>query len=191
MKLKCIENKSDRIREVIGHEISQIETYPLIIGKEYTVYAIEENKNQIWFCICDESYFLYPMWRPYPLFEIVDNKLSRYWIFALDSSTEKATPIISFPEWANDPYFYGELVEGGPIDPNAVCFKKYRELMDLEFSDAAVSEKAQIGDQDWLICPLCIDGWECANTRDAMVKCPKCRKVMHNPRYNDRLKITI
>jgi hypothetical protein len=185
MKIKCIENKVSAVPKsfLTDYPVSY-ERFSVVIGKEYTVYALGEIEGNVWYCICDESYFLYPMWNPYPLFEISDNRLSRYWVFSFDEDNKKKAPFLSFPEWAKDShYFYTQLVEGNNRDQNAVIFKSYKLLMDIEFPDSKISEKAQPADNEWLICPFCINAWQCSNNQDGMVICPKCNKIMHNPRY--------
>jgi hypothetical protein len=183
MKIKCAKNKiKDLSEEVIKRYDLTSDMPSLIVGKEYVVYAITEFDNNIWYCICEEGPIPDPQWNPSTLFEIKDGRLSRYWIFNFREAQNKLFPYIGFPEMVNDPSFYDELIDGDSED-NIAVFRKYKELMGLEFPDATVAEKAQIGDQDWLICPTCIDGWECSNTIDGMVRCPKCKKIMHNPRY--------
>jgi hypothetical protein len=57
-----------------------------------------------------------------------------------------------------------------------------------KFFDATVSKKAKIIDNDWLMCPDCIDGWE-TNSIEPMVICPKCNKAFHNPHRIDKEKL--
>ena len=57
--------------------------------------------------------------------------------------------------------------------------------MDLEFPDSSISEVAQIGDDEWLICQQCFDAWQSTNYVDALVKCPTCQKIYNNPRYKN------
>jgi len=59
--------------------------------------------------------------------------------------------------------------------------------MDLEFPNPNVNLVATIGDDRWLICTSCLDAWESQVQDLAMVICPKCKQVMHNPRYKDQL----
>jgi len=56
-------------------------------------------------------------------------------------------------------------------------------LMDeyLKMPDSRITETAIQGDSKWLICPHCNDAWESISS-DAMVICPKCEHVCHNPR---------
>ncbi len=184
MKIKCITNKTSNLpQEILQNYKISYKEFSVKEGIEYTVYALGMNYGYIWYCICDNNHFFYPEWNPSPLFEIVDNRLSRYWVLGLGEDNSKKVPLLSFPEWTNDEYFYGELVDGNSNDPNAIIFKKYKELMDLEFSDSSITETAQIGDEEWLICPKCLDAWQSKNNQDALVKCPKCQQVLNNPRY--------
>ena len=61
-------------------------------------------------------------------------------------------------------------------------FYKRKKEMDLEFQDESITEKASIVDNNWLMCPTCVDAWESSSIL-AMVECPKCKKIMHNPRF--------
>jgi hypothetical protein len=185
MKVTCTTNKKSAIPLDLLENYSTGESCSVNPGKEYIVYAVWIYLGYIWYCICDENYMFYPMWKPGMLFEVTDNRLSRYWIFSLDEDNNKKVPFLGFPEWANDPYFYSELVDGNGGDSNAIVFKKYKELMDLEFPNSSISAIAQIGDENWLICPQCIDAWQSTNNKDALVKCPKCHTVYNNPRYKN------
>jgi hypothetical protein len=51
----------------------------------------------------------------------------------------------------------------------------------LKMPDSRITETAIQGDSKWLICPHCNDAWELISS-DAMVICPKCEHVYHNPR---------
>jgi len=174
VRIKCIKNKT----------LSE-EPFYSELGKIYIVYAFGIFREYFKYCICDESYSFYPLWNPANFFEIIDGCCSRYWLVGLREDNNEKIPFLSFPEWANNPYFYGELVDGNKNDTNAIIFRKYKALMDLEFPDPSITEKAEIGDRDWLICPKCIDAWEWKDDRDALVKCPKCRTIFNNPRYKN------
>jgi hypothetical protein len=58
--------------------------------------------------------------------------------------------------------------------------------MDLEFPDPSISDKTQALDDEWLMCPFCIDAWQ-SDSKDGMVICPTCHRKLHNPRYENRL----
>ena len=190
MKVKCIGNSKDLIPVDLLTNYLIDDFFSIEKEKEYIVYAVWNYLGYIWYCICDKNYTFYPFWTPSMLFKITDNRLSRYWIFELRDAYQneniKKVPLLAFPEWANGENFYEDLVDGYSNDSNAIIFKKYKELMDLEFPDSSISEVAQIGDVEWLICPKCIDAWESRNDRDALVKCPKCQIIFNNPRYSDK-----
>ena len=176
MKIKCISNRD--------YSSFNEESY-IKERKEYTTYALSVFEGSIWYCICDEMYTFYPRWYSSIFFKITDNRLSRFWIGGYRKENDKILPFLTFPEWVRNPYFYGELIENNSNDPNAIIFRKYKELMDLEFPDSSISETAQIGDGEWLICPKCIDAWQSKSDRDALVKCPKCQTIYNNPRYKN------
>lgn len=156
----------------------------LTLGKSYIVYALTIDAEGTWFCILDEARSS-PMWHPEYCFKIEHQRLSRYWI--INSWKDKQgvnRPILAFPEWANSQYFHWDLVES---DEEAwKIFRKYEKLMNLEFPNPTIKETAQIGDDKWLICPLCIDAWE-NQVQDALIICPKCQTVLNNPRYKDEI----
>jgi hypothetical protein len=163
-----------------------LDHFSVFPGNEYIVYSVGILYDFVWYCILDEDRTFYPMWNPEMLFEITDKRLSRYWVFSLDNGKDKKDPFLSFPEWANNPYFYEELLDGDSSDSNAIIFRKYKELMDLEFPNPLISDTAEIGDREWLICPKCIDAWNSECNLDALVRCPKCNTIFNNPRYIDR-----
>ena len=53
----------------------------------------------------------------------------------------------------------------------------------LKIPDPKITEIATEGDSKWLICPSCSDAWE-SESSDAMVICPNCEYICHNPRFN-------
>ena len=59
--------------------------------------------------------------------------------------------------------------------------------MDLEFPDPTtpVSDQATAFEDNWLLCPHCLDGWQ-TNSRAGMVICPNCKHLLHNPRYEEQ-----
>ena len=186
MKIKCLSNKKTSIQDNISSEnLSRKQNliYEFLdIEKEYNVYGMIINRGQIWYYICDRVHDLFPIARPAHLFEIIDNRLSRYWVFGIIEGFEKY-PSWIFPEWINEPYFQDNLTDGEKRE--VAVFKSYKELMDLEFPESSIAELAQIGDNEWLICPACLDAWQYCSDKDALVRCPKCLKILNNPRYKN------
>lgn len=52
----------------------------------------------------------------------------------------------------------------------------------LKKVDSSVAEVAILLEEEWYMCPTCNEVWK-SELRDAMVLCPKCDHVLHNPRY--------
>lgn len=147
MRIKCIANEGKDLPEDCldprggyGREAK----FALIIGKEYNVYAITLFRGYVWYYICDEDYFSYPIWNPAPLFEVVDGRISRYWKYNFTKGDKRwpgTKTIFAFEEWANDPYnYYDRLTNGNETE--VAIFKRYKDLMDVEFSDPSVSKIA-------------------------------------------------
>jgi len=172
MKLKCI-SQSDKN----GVRCDFIE-----LGKEYTCYGIILIDGEVHFYICDQVHDSFPVARPADLFEIIDNRLSRCWVFGVVEG-DKKYPTWMFPEWITEPYFQDQLTDDEEREVS--IFKRYKELMDLEFPDPAISKVAQIGDSEWLLCPDCHDAWNDSDSKTGMVRCPSCKKIMQNPRFKD------
>jgi hypothetical protein len=170
MKIKCIENS------ICDDFLSK---YFLDLNTEYVVYAVAIEKGNLIYCICDRAYSYHPRWKPARYFEITDSRISRYWIFLLDGPY----PILSFPEWANQSDFYGNLCEGEKTE--VTIFQSYKGLMDLEFPNSRITQTAQIIDREWLMCPSCFDAWKHYEVQDALICCPKCKTVWNNPRYKN------
>lgn len=182
MRIKCSENRisilPESLLKIYGNTL-----VPLIINKTYVVYAMQKKQNITWFCILNEYSSL--RWYPKYFFEISDPRLSKYWIFNFWNESENTKHfILGFPEWANNEYFFTDLMES---DEEAwTIFRAYEKLMNVEFPDPTIIERAEIGDEKWLICPLCIDAW-LSDAQDALVECPKCKTLMNNPRYKNEL----
>jgi hypothetical protein len=85
---------------------------------------------------------------------IVEPRISRYWVSSIKEDVKTTIRLFfSFPEWANEELFYHNLIEGQRREMG--LFARYKQLMDLEFPNPAVTQFAQVGDNSWLICPFC------------------------------------
>ena len=104
--------------------------FRLTLGKEYTVYAIDEEKGRVWYYVCDDNYMYYPQKHCAPLFEIVDSRVSQYWQVHL---TENGLLEIAFKEWFADPYFYDKLTDQN--EEEVLIWEKVKEVMDGEFDE--------------------------------------------------------
>jgi len=130
MKVRCIANTGASLPENYldpsGGYTKKLK-FGLTIGKEYVVYAFYEWEGQVWYYIADDDYMYYPMQNPAPLFEVVDDQLSKYWRFKL---WENGLLEVAFPQWFSDLYFYDKLTDQEPAEVD--LFKKIRAVMDRE-----------------------------------------------------------
>ena len=175
MRIKCLSKQIKSKNPKNNYDNDFLE-----INKEYNVYGMLVDDGQVYYYTCDQLQDDYPLAMPAPLFEIKDNRVSRYWVFGTIEGFKKCL-IWIFPEWIVEPYFSDKLTDWKAREVK--IFKTYKKLMDLEFPDPSISETAEIADNQWLMCPLCIDAWQSSNERDGMIRCPKCNTIMHNPRY--------
>lgn len=158
---------------------SEDTTFPLNISNDYVVYGMTKFLGYMWYYILDEASTYYPRWNPSPLFEVVDNRISKYWKYKHDYNrdTQQDIVIFAFEEWVNDDYFYDSLTDG---DENTVSiFNKYKDLMMLEFSDSTKDIALKLSG-NWIMCPHCDEVWE-VNNLNGLLKCQKCSLFINNP----------
>jgi len=150
--------------------------------KQYFVYGMKIISHSIWYYIYDESGRNYPEALPGQLFEIVDGRLSKYWDFTFyyNPQTLAYQTLWIYPEWINDRFFHDRLIQGNEDDVKIL--KKYQSLMNVEFPDPKIKLKAEAINYNHLLCMSCINSWKIL-TDDAMVICPHCHTMMHNPTY--------
>lgn len=100
-------------------------TFPLTIGATYPVVAIVVNQGIPWYYIHDDDNLSWPIWYPASLFEVFDGTFPESWVYDyVTISRDVQFPIISFPEWANDRFFYERLVEGEPSAERAYAVRR-------------------------------------------------------------------
>lgn len=62
-------------------------------------------------------------------------------------------------------------------------FSRYKEIMNLEFSDPEVTKTIEIINDEtgiWYLCPECIEGFQ-SQSQDALLLCPNCKTKLNNP----------
>ena len=95
-------------------------------GREYPVYAVTVLLGIVWYYVMDDDGDPYPIWAPGPLFDVVDGTLPPSWRMGyFRFSRDNQYPILSFPEWADDHWYYERLVDR---DPEAVEVLARRRL---------------------------------------------------------------
>ncbi|ALR31268.1 hypothetical protein ATE47_12375 [Chryseobacterium sp. IHB B 17019] len=184
MRIKYIKiDNPEKVNYKINWQIPY-ERFPLTIGQEYTVYAIEyTEEGRINFFIIDEGGNTYPHNYPSEFFIVTDNRMSKYW----EGLTGKENyPIdtffpnlITFKEWKCNKFFEEEMMDN--IGQANTIFKKYKSLIDNEFSNNQLQNAVPIGD-NWVMCFNCNNSWEIANN-NGVIECPKCKTRQNNPYY--------
>lgn len=154
MRVKFI---SERV-EAIPEKLQQysIKTSLLTPSNEYVVFALCTMCGEQWYLLCDDYYQTeniesFPRYYPAMLFDVVDASRSKYWVEYrrideyIDSKPEVTN--YSFPEFAHDIYFYGELLEARDENYSKV-FNRYKLLMETEawngYSTATLKQKLKI-----------------------------------------------
>ncbi|MCC3411537.1 MULTISPECIES: hypothetical protein [unclassified Microcoleus] len=133
MRVRCISNTGEHLPENYldpARGYTQKIELPLTVGKEYVVYAIRLWQGIVWYYICDDNYSYYPIQTPAPLFEVVDNRVSKYWRFMLNPN---GVLRFVFEQWLNDSCFYDKLTD--QEEAEVEIFDKVKELMDAEDFD--------------------------------------------------------
>lgn len=189
MKAICINNQFSLLPENLRLRYSPNCRFSIsesiTVNKIYVIYAALSLNGYPGYFICDDDTDVYPLWYPSNFFNIIDSRLSRYWIGSVQEDDKtKTTLFFGFFEWANEDFFHDHLIDGEAREMD--LFRKYKQLMDLEFPDSAITQAASIGDQEWLICPSCLDAWKNSNCDDALVMCPICHQTFCNPRYQNK-----
>ncbi|MBC6475244.1 MAG: hypothetical protein GDA48_22550 [Hormoscilla sp. GM102CHS1] len=142
MKIRCIANTGASLPEnYLDPAVNRTKetVFRLTVEKEYVVYAIYEAEGKVWYYICDDNFIYYPQKHCAPLFEVVDNRTSKYWRFNL---WENGLLEIAFVHWLNDPYFYEKLTAREPVE--VYLFNRIKALMDAEAeSPPEVTEKTE------------------------------------------------
>lgn len=88
--------------------------FPLLVDKNYVVYAMTVFDGSTWFYVLDEHGAPFPHWYPADLFTIEDERIPPDWVIGYVHARDGRAgyPVVSFPEWALDPSFYERLVDG-------------------------------------------------------------------------------
>ena len=184
MRAICIDNRgsalSSELRESIIHDTHPEDyRFHIEVGITYTVLALSVAYGHTYFGIWSDDKLGFQL-LPAELFEIVDHRLSGFWRVSYQKPTSELPPFTFFghPETVNDREHINGLLEGR--DEDVALLKKYREPMDLEFSDPSITVEAEQLEGKWLLCPNCSEAWEEGSTFD-LVKCPRCCAVMNRP----------
>jgi hypothetical protein len=182
MLVKFKQEKVTSILEGIG--IYNVSSEKILSEKLYTVFGIYIYDNSIEYQILfnvDGYTKNYPSY----MFEVIDNRLSRYFCFGKSiNGNEKEVILISFKEsvGVENRFFYSNLLDGASAE--VILFEKYKSLLELEYRDPKIEESAILLDGAFLECPRCEHVWTEQKIDFEMCKCPKCNTILLNPLSN-------
>lgn len=139
MKIRCQVNKLGDIKDetllcYLRKHIHLDDDAPLSlsVGRVYNVYGIVFWGGCPWYYICEDALDIYPKPKSADFFEVVDDRLSAWWILWHRRDREgNCHPSLVFREWATNEMFYERLIDEHPLEVQ--IFKKYRKLIDHEY----------------------------------------------------------
>lgn len=138
MRVRCIRNS---ISELEGSDLKKwVKNYHSYDddhqinfekGKEYVVYGVHFWDSHPFYFLCDSEDNEYPVTQYAGFFEVVDDRIPANWklSYKVDEDGKPFTSLLR-KEWADDPMFYENLVEGD--EKEEALFQKYKKEMDEE-----------------------------------------------------------
>lgn len=140
MKVQCVRSNFlaieddkvvDRLRKYLRLSDGQL---PIKKDMQYVVYGILFRDNSPWYYICLNDRDVSPTPYPAELFNVINDRMSEHWrLRQTVLPSGQVSSSLVFSEWASDPGFLEELIEGA-ASAKAI-FSKYKAIMDAEFSD--------------------------------------------------------
>ena len=195
MLIQCVTNNTNQVSSQLplDQELRQSKDAStglrdISIGTLYTVYAVHISvNNRTSYFITDNNYgaLWYPISYESFFFDVIDDRVSSCWALGLQGNNSKlkkgSEVLITFKEWVNEEMFFEDLVDGSTREIEV--FKQYKAFMDIEYPSPCVTDRAELIEGKWLMCPKCCEAWESAVIW-GMVGCPQCSSVLLNPRYS-------
>jgi hypothetical protein len=112
MKIECIARRGESLpQEYLDPRVNLTKEadFRLTFGKQYVVYALAIRHDQIWYYVVDDCDLWLPIYKPAPLFKIIDARVSRYWRVKLTPDNLDHSILFAFQEWVSDRLFYERL----------------------------------------------------------------------------------
>jgi len=134
MRVRCISKRGELLpKEYLDPRvnITRDTDYRVTFGKEYVVYAMAFRRGQVWYYLIDDCEIWYPRNLPAPLFEVTDNRTSKFWRVSLTPGNPDHDVLFAFAEWDPNDLFYARLTDMSPSEVSV--FGKIRAEMDEEF----------------------------------------------------------
>lgn len=126
MKVICRKNRASELANEVAEAhvaaflTTDVECLHYEIGKTYNVYGILHRGDHIWYYVCLEDGDSYPIPAFSGFFDVLDAEKPAYWV----KSAIHSHVTMSFPEWANAPQFYENLVDGAEAEVK--IFQQYK-----------------------------------------------------------------
>src|SRR6266478_6039238 len=134
MKIVCVARRGETLPDhYLDPRIPRTREHDfrLTLGREYVVYAVAIRKDQVWYYVVDDTDSWFPIYKPAPLFKIVDDRVSRHWRVKLTPGNLDHEVLLAFEEWASDDQFYDRLSDKEQAEVRV--FRERRQQMDEEF----------------------------------------------------------
>src|SRR5579883_1533882 len=134
MRVVCVARRGETLPE--GYLDPRMNVRPetdfhLTVGREYVVYAVAIRNQQVWYYVVDDDNLWFPIYKPAPLFEIADARVSRYWKLKLTPGNLDHEVLLAFEEWISDEQFYDRLSDKEQTEVKV--FRERKQQMDGEF----------------------------------------------------------
>lgn len=143
-------------------------------GNEIIVYAIAVGE-QLEFVVQEDKFPSAPSFVPASEYEIIDGRMSKFWIIAEPSNPNgyglAQSYLLTFRQWAESGAFYERLVNG-EIEEVSI-WQKYQNLISIEFAPPSLLLSASCIEGGWLQCANCMDAWQDSGFGELAI-CPKC-----------------
>lgn len=128
-----------------------------------------------------------PIFYQSELFEVVDDRLSKYWVYSSlnfnhPTKTGNRNVMLTFPEWAHNANFFDLLVNSD--EGSWKTWRNYKSLMEVEFATPDIVHKAENVGEGWVLCAECSNGWKTDDNNNEIIKCPSCGLVQTVDREN-------
>ena len=116
-------------------------------------------------------------------FEIIDPRLSKFWIMhdtstPIDGKPRDNRPKLAFPEWEDG--FLNSLIDDGPYGSAGEVFSDYEKKMKLEYPRSDVRNDLMQLEDCWVMCPDCTESWQ-SDPAYGLTECQGCWRTFVNP----------
>jgi len=146
-----------------------------LTGDYYIVFSVKLG-NIIEYGLDLEPEGSLPLFYHSDLFEIIDDRISRYWVFSpklLDTASHNArSAMLTISAWAHNRMFFDQLVNSDETTWNT--WRKYKSMMEMEFATPNIKRKAENVGEGWVLCAECANAWKADSDNHEIVKCPSC-----------------